>query len=73
MPLEFLLLETDSPDQPLSTHRGARNEPAYLVEVLDVVANLRGVDTAEIAVATTRNAVELFRLPPMSQPNSEQP
>lgn len=73
MPLEFLLLETDSPDQPLSTHRGARNEPAYLVEVLDVVANLRGVDAANIAVATTRNAMELFRLPTLSRPNAEQP
>ena len=73
MPLEFLLLETDSPDQPLSTHRGARNEPAYLLEVLDVVANLRGVDAANIAVATTRNAMELFRLPTLSRPNAEQP
>ena len=33
MPLEFLLLETDSPDQPLHGHQGARNEPALLREV----------------------------------------
>lgn len=63
MPIDYLLLETDAPDQPLSTHRGARNEPAYLVEVLDVVAGLRKADPAGIAAATTRNAVELFRLP----------
>lgn len=63
MPIQFLLLETDAPDQPLSTHRGARNEPAYLVEVLDVVASLRKANPAEIAAATTRNAVDLFRLP----------
>lgn len=63
MPIQFLLLETDAPDQPLSTHRGARNEPAYLVEVLDVVASLRHCDPADLAAATTRNAVHLFRLP----------
>lgn len=67
MPLEFLLLETDAPDQPLATHRGVRNEPSYLVEVLDVVAELRGVEAADIAAATTRNAAKLFRLPAMRQ------
>ena len=60
MPLEYLLLETDAPDQPLSGHRGARNEPAHLVEVLDTVARLRGVDDAAVAAATTANAVRLF-------------
>ena len=34
MPLEFLLLETDAPDQPDADHRGQRNEPARLVDVL---------------------------------------
>jgi TatD DNase family protein len=62
MPIEHLLLETDSPDQPLATHRGARNEPARLVEVAHAVAQLRGVDAAEIAQATTRNAEALFCL-----------
>lgn len=60
MPLDFLLLETDSPDQPLATHRGERNEPAHLVEVLDSVAQLRGEDAGVIAAATTRNAERLF-------------
>ncbi|HNR92804.1 MAG TPA: TatD family hydrolase [Dokdonella sp.] len=62
MPLEFLLLETDSPDQPLATHRGERNEPAHLVDVLDCVARLRNVDADMIATATTRNAERLFGL-----------
>lgn len=66
MPAEFLLLETDSPDQPLSSHRGARNEPAFLVEVLDCVAELRGESTQEIARITTRNAEELFGLPALA-------
>lgn len=62
MPAEFLLLETDSPDQPLSGHRGMRNEPAFLVEVLNCVAGLRGEAPEEIARVTTRNAEQLFGL-----------
>ncbi|MFT4180092.1 MAG: TatD family hydrolase [Thermomonas sp.] len=63
MPIEQLLLETDSPDQPGAAHRGQRNEPAHLPEVLDVVAALRGVSREEIAAATTANAERLFGLP----------
>jgi TatD DNase family protein len=62
MPLEFLLLETDAPDQPLATHRGERNEPAYLSEVLATVATLRGEEPQAIAHATTCNARQLFGL-----------
>lgn len=62
MPLGQLLLETDSPDQPGAAHRGERNEPAFLVEVLDVVAKLRGMPREELAAATTANAERLFNL-----------
>jgi TatD DNase family protein len=62
MPLEFLLLETDSPDQPLHGHQGARNEPALLADVCACVAELRGVATHEIAAATTHNGERLFGL-----------
>lgn len=63
MPLEFLLLETDAPDQPDAGIRGQRNEPARLRQVLDVVAMLRGQAPEEIAAATTANAERLFALP----------
>jgi len=63
MPIEFLLLETDSPDQPGQGQRGQRNEPAYLREVLRVIASLREEDEAEIAAATARNAERVFKLP----------
>ncbi|MBL0164901.1 MAG: TatD family hydrolase [Xanthomonadales bacterium] len=63
MPAEFLLLETDSPDQPLHGHQGQRNEPALLSEVLAVVANLRGESAAQIAASTGANARRLFNLP----------
>lgn len=63
MPLEQLLLETDSPDQPGAAHRGQRNEPAHLLEVLDAIATLRKVPRDDIAAATRENAVRLFNLP----------
>jgi TatD DNase family protein len=62
MPLEFLLLETDAPDQPDASHRGERNEPSRLPEVLRVVAELRRKSEESIAEATTANAYRLFRL-----------
>lgn len=65
MPLEYLLLETDAPDQPDSQHRGQRNEPARLSFVCETVAALRGVPAQEIANATTANAQRLFKLPPL--------
>lgn len=62
MPLEQLLLETDAPDQPDAGHRGERNEPAYLVGVLDVIAGLRKIKPDALAEATTANAQRLFNL-----------
>ncbi|MUV14483.1 TatD family hydrolase [Noviluteimonas gilva] len=62
VPLETLLLETDAPDQPDSTHRGQRNEPARIVRVMETIAELRGVEPAVIAQATTNNAERLFGL-----------
>ena len=63
MPLEYLLLETDAPDQPDAGNRGQRNEPAKLVTVLEAIARLRDVDPEQIAEATTANARRLFALP----------
>ena len=62
MPLEFLLLETDAPDQPDSGRRGERNEPAHLVTVLECIARLRGVEPEDVARATTANARRLFAI-----------
>lgn len=63
MPLEFLLLESDAPDQPLASRRGERNEPMHVAEVLDHVASLRGESRDTIAAATRANAARLFALP----------
>lgn len=62
MPLEQLLLETDAPDQPGAGHRGERNEPAHLTEVLDCIAALRDEPAETIARTTTANARRLFGL-----------
>ncbi len=62
MPIEFLLLETDAPDQPLSGHRGERNEPARLREVAEVVAALRNESLDAVAAATSNNAARLVGL-----------
>ena len=63
LPLEALLLETDAPDQPDRLHHGQRNEPAYLVDTWRNLSLLRAESPEEIALATTRNAIELFQLP----------
>jgi TatD DNase family protein len=60
MPLDLLLLETDAPDQPGALRRGQRNEPAFLGEVLETVASLRGVAPETVAAATAANARRLF-------------
>lgn len=56
MPIEWLLLQTHSPDQLLHGHRGERNEPARTQQVLGVIAALRAADTAAMALQMTRNA-----------------
>lgn len=60
MPIDCLLLETDAPDQPDAGHRGQRNEPAHLMEVLRTVAALRGEPEEALADATRANAERLF-------------
>jgi len=62
MPIGFLLLESDAPDQPDAAHRGQRNEPARITEVLRCVAVLRGEPEDRVAEATTANARRLFGL-----------
>lgn len=60
VPLERLLVETDSPYLAPVPHRGQRNEPAFVVEVARRAAELRGEPFAQLAAATTRNACALY-------------
>ncbi len=59
VPLESLLLETDSPF--LSPRKG-RNEPAFIVDSIPVVAQLKNMDPAEIAKSATKNARRAFNI-----------
>jgi TatD DNase family protein len=62
MPAEFLLLETDAPDQPMHGRQGQRNEPSYLAQVAESIAELRQASPAAITELTTQNARQLFTL-----------
>lgn len=62
VPLERLVLETDSPYLPPQTHRGQRNEPAYLPLIGHHLADLKKVTPANLADATRQNGFSLFRL-----------
>jgi TatD DNase family protein len=63
LPLDRLLVETDSPLLAPQGHRGRRNEPAWVSLVGQVLAEVQGRGLEEVACVTTRNARELFRLP----------
>lgn len=62
LPLDGLVLETDAPDLTVASHRGERNSPAYLPEVLESLAVARDADPDEIAAATTANVRRILRL-----------
>jgi TatD DNase family protein len=63
LPLDALVIETDSPYGAPQTVRGKRNEPAYVVEAAKQIAELHGVALEDVAAATSANARRLFRLP----------
>jgi TatD DNase family protein len=60
IPLEQILVETDSPFLAPEPHRGKRCEPAFVVETARRLANIRGMSLEELAQITTRNALSLF-------------
>ncbi|MDX1593940.1 MAG: TatD family hydrolase [Gammaproteobacteria bacterium] len=63
LPIEAVVLETDAPDLTVASHRGERNSPAYLPEVCEALAEVRGRAPDEMARQTTRNAREVLGLP----------
>lgn len=60
VPLDRLLIETDSPYLAPVPHRGKTNEPAWVVHVAEEVARLKGLAVEEVAAATTANYFNLF-------------
>ncbi|MBI5503227.1 MAG: TatD family hydrolase [Deltaproteobacteria bacterium] len=62
LPLDRLMVETDSPYLAPPPHRGKRNEPAFVTQVAATLAVVHGVSTEAVVEATARNAGELFSL-----------
>ena len=60
LPLDRLLIETDSPFLAPQGRRGKRNEPAFVVEVARTLASVRNLDIGEIAATTTANFRRFF-------------
>lgn len=60
IPLERLLVETDSPYLAPVPHRGKSNQPAYVRDVAEFIANLRGISLPSLAEQTTANFNRLF-------------
>lgn len=62
LPLDRLLVETDSPYLAPTPHRGKRNEPAFVARVAERLAEVQGVEIGRVHEATGRSAAELFHL-----------
>jgi len=60
LPLDRLLVETDSPYLAPVPYRGKRNEPAFVTATAAAVAALKGVEPEALAAATTANFFRLF-------------
>ena len=60
IPLDRLVLETDSPFGAPQAYRGKRNEPAYVGEAARAVGDARGIEAGEVAARTTDNALRLL-------------
>jgi TatD DNase family protein len=63
VPIERCLIETDSPYLAPMPHRGKTNQPAWVSLVAARLAEIKGLDVAEVARATSRNFEQLFALP----------
>ncbi|MBQ3065171.1 MAG: TatD family hydrolase [Clostridia bacterium] len=63
IPLQNLLIETDSPYLTPHPHRGKRNHSGYLVHVIDRIAEIKNITPDEVREATTKNACKIFRIP----------
>ena len=62
LPLEVIILETDAPYLTPKSMRGKRNEPSYLMEVAEKIAEWKNLSVEEVCQITTANAKKLFRI-----------
>ncbi|MEM0911818.1 MAG: TatD family hydrolase [Pseudomonadota bacterium] len=62
IPLDKLLIETDSPWLAPVPYRGKTNQPKYVKQVAEFIAHLKGITVEELASATTKNFYDLFSM-----------
>lgn len=62
MPLDRMLIETESPFMVPASHRGKRNKPSYLPETAEFIAELREMDVEEVTEALYQNSLRFFGL-----------
>jgi len=62
VPLDRMLIETDSPYLAPIPHRGKTNEPAWVSKVGRFIADLKGITVEELATVTTSNFFQCFQL-----------
>lgn len=62
IPLNRIVVETDSPYLTPAPHRGKRNESSYVLHVAEMLAIIKQVDLDKISRITSQNAIELFQL-----------
>ena len=67
VPLDRMLIETDSPFLAPVPNRGKRNEPAFVKEVARQLGEIRGLSTEEIGQQTTANFYNFFKLPELTK------
>jgi TatD DNase family protein len=73
LPLENILIETDSPYLAPQRYRGKRNEPAFVTEVARTLASVRDCSPEEFSAATTGNFRRFFRLAPPARVKASSP
>ena len=61
-PLEMILADTDSPYVAPVPHRGTRNEPVYVSEIVKKIAEIKGLSEDETAKTIFANAKRLFKI-----------
>ena len=62
LPIDSIVLETDSPDMTVEQHRGERNSPEYLPHCLQSLAQVRSMSVGQVAQQTSLNACEVLNL-----------
>lgn len=62
IPLEHLLIETDSPYLAPQSRRGKKNEPSFLPEIAQEIARIKGIPIEEVAQTSCKNTEQLFKI-----------